>query len=109
MAKAPSRSWQTIVADFEQELGGKKLFWQVQDLCRFLKSTPAFKSSDDVVLYLFDYLAVSECHLTFHRRWPQLPNMRNVSAHDKNEIVLVRKLLKSLLRLDHSHGRRKDI
>ncbi len=88
--------WRTVVIEFSGHVQMQEGFHSVKDLCNVLLDQFQLETHKEVVTYLRDYLAVSQSHLQFHRKWEKIPNMRNIASYDQKEIAKVQELIQLL-------------
>jgi len=94
-------NWINIIENFLEEIEKEDNLFSVKDLCKsFLEGPYAkFWSDKDVdqgILYLEDWITVSEAKFNFHHKWQQIPNIKNITDYDRKEIDKTKKLIKLL-------------
>ncbi len=88
--------WRTALTEFRAHLEQEEGLYSVKDLCDGLLHHFGLETHEEVVAYLRGYLAVSQSHRDFHRKWEKIPNMHNIADYDEKEIAKVQELIQLL-------------
>jgi hypothetical protein len=88
--------WRTVILQFQKALAQEQGLHSVKDLCNGLLHQFKLKTYEEIMAYLQDYVAVSQSHLKFHRKWEKIPNMGNSADYDEKEIAKVEELMQLL-------------
>lgn len=100
MMELMANAWSIIVQKFCEELPNEHDF-HAKDICKRIVH-PAdpepmqWENTEQLVEYLYDYLASVRVRMMFHMAWNFIPNMQNIIIFERREARLVRQLISCL-------------